>query len=95
VDFIAIAVLSQHEGATIDDEVASLKSLPAGEGGFFAGSSANFAVAKVSGQRRSGAVDGIHHILAYVYCGLPESDKRLVLWRVIPSVQCLHIGNRR
>ena len=40
---------------------------------------------------RSGAIDGNHHILAHVYCGLPESDKGLVLWRVISSVQSLHI----
>ena len=40
----------------------------------------------------SSAVDGNHHILAHVYCGLPESDKGLVLRRAIPSVQSLHIG---
>ena len=35
----------------------------------------------------SSAVDGNHHILAHVYCGLPESDKRLVLWRGIRKLE--------
>jgi hypothetical protein len=83
---------SRLQGATIEDEVASLNSLPVGEAAFFCRLVGNFAIAKVSGQRRSGAVDGNHHILAHVYCGLPESDKGLVLRRVIPSVQGLHIG---
>jgi len=49
-------------------------------------------VVRASGPRRSDAVDGDHHILAHVCCRLPESDEGLVLWRVIPSVQSLHIG---
>src|SRR5215470_8041604 len=36
-------------------------------------------------------VEGNHHILLHIYSGLSESDKGLILWRVIPSVQSLHI----
>jgi hypothetical protein len=40
----------------------------------------NFAVA-------SGAADDKSSYPAHVYCGLPESDKRLVLWRGIRKLE--------